>query len=230
MKRRTDRACMFLDDCNLLGLEQWISQPTRGQNTLDLVFTRGFTCSAVPREGWLTSDHLEVAASIVVPNVKPLLVTRSTVFNYKRADFSGLRRALTRAPWCMLDGLEVNRAVDVFYSLLEAAICDHVPRVTLRRHFPPWFDSAARQALRLKEAAFRRLRRNPSDEARRDFSEKRSLFKTICYQRYSAYLRDLVDTFRTNPKRYWTFLKCFTKKGALHPVLTRHLLSGGVLV
>ena len=111
----------------LLGLKQWVSQPTRGPNTLDLVFTRGLTCSAVPREGWLNSDHQEVVARIVLPSVKSLLVTRSTVFNYKRADFAGLRRALSLAPWCMLDGLEMNHAVDVFYSLLEAAIRDYVP-------------------------------------------------------------------------------------------------------
>ena len=41
----------------------------------------------------------------------------------------------------------------------------------------------------------------------------------MCNQLYSAYLRDLVDNFRSNPKRYWSFLKCFTKKGSLHPVL-----------
>ena len=31
-------------------------------------------------------------------------------------------------------------------------------------------------------------------------------------------LGHLIDAFRSNPNRYWTFLKCFTKKGALHPV------------
>ena len=219
LQRRTNRACIFLDDCNLLGLRQWVSQPTRGPNLLDLVFTRGLSCSTVVREGWLDSDHREVFATIRLPVVKPLLVTRSTVFNYKQADFNGLRAALSLAPWCMLDGLDVNNAVDVFYTILEAAICDHVPRVTLRRSFPPWFDAASREALKRKETAFRRLRRNPSDEARRDFSEKRSVFKNLCIRRYAMYLRDLVDSFNSNPKRYWTFLKCFSKKGTLHPVL-----------
>ena len=32
-------------------------------------------------------------------------------------------------------------------------------------------------------------------------------------------MRDLVDSFKSNPKRYWTFLKCFRKRGSLHPVL-----------
>ena len=84
---------------------------------------------------------------------------------------------------------------------------------------PPWFDAAAREALRSKEAAFRRLRREPCEETRRAFSEKRSVLKSICSSRYSKYLMDLVDSFRSNPKRYWTFLKCFSKKGSIHPVL-----------
>ena len=69
----------------------------------------------------------------------------------------------------MLDGLEMNDAVHVFYDMLEAAIADHIPRVALRRLFPPWFDASARDALRRKEAAFRRLRRNPCDETRSIF-------------------------------------------------------------
>ena len=33
------RACRFLDSCELLGLKQWVHQPTRGANLLDLVLT-----------------------------------------------------------------------------------------------------------------------------------------------------------------------------------------------
>ena len=219
MQRRTDRACRFLDDCSLLGLKQWVSQPTRGPNTLDLVFTRGLTCRAVAREGWLSSDHREIVATLDVQCVRPPLVTRTTVFNYKQADFNGLRTALSLAPWCVLDGEDVNSAVDLFYAVLDAAIADHVPRVTLRRNFPPWFDAASRQALREKETAFRRLRRNPSEAAQSAFSAKRKVFKDLCSRRYSEYLHELVDNFRSNPKRYWTFVKCFNKKGSVHPVL-----------
>ena len=104
-------------------------------------------------------------------------------------------------------------------SILEAAICDHAPRVTLRRRFPPWFDATVRAALKCKEAAFRRLRRNPSDDAQRDFSDKRSAFKNVSSKRYAMYLLDLVDNFKSNPKWYWAFLKCFSKRGSLHPVL-----------
>ena len=130
----------------------------------------------------------------------------------------------------------VDEAVETFYTLLESAIADHVPTVILRRRLPPWFDGAVRTALRLKEAAFRRLRRNSGPASQTDFDSKRRAFKTvsnaICtmstmstyeyeyYEyEYNEYLRKLTDDFKTNPKRYWSYLKCVTKKSSISPVL-----------
>ena len=219
LTRRSGRACRFLDSCGLLGLKQWVYEPTRGPNLLDLVLTRDLTCRASVRDGWLSSDHREVVATVEVPGCRPPVITRSSVLNYKRADFAGLRRCLSLLPWTVLDDMEVNEAVDIFYSMLEAAVSDYIPRVTLSRRFPPWFSATARGALRAKEAAFRRLRRNPTAETREDFSRKRKYFKDASAQCYSDYLCSLVENFKTNPKKYWSFLKCFNRKGSVSPVL-----------
>ena len=101
--------------------------------------------------------------------------------NYKRADFDGLRRRLSLIPWGMLDGIGVDEAVDKFYALLHSPIADHVPTVVLRRRTPPWFDSAVRAALGLKEAAYRRIRRNPAPEERNEFKHCQMIDTTnIC--------------------------------------------------
>ena len=84
---------------------------------------------------------------------------------------------------------------------------------------PPWFDGAVRAALRLKEAAYRRLRRHPSSAGRTEFENRRRDFKTVSSQKYYEYLRNLTDDFKTNPKRYWSFLKCLTKKPSVSSVL-----------
>ena len=49
--RRSSRACRFLDSCGLLGLKQWVHEPTRGPNLLDLVLTRNLSCRASVRDG-----------------------------------------------------------------------------------------------------------------------------------------------------------------------------------
>ena len=39
LQRQTNRAARFIDDCDALGLKQWVCEPTRGDSVLDLVLT-----------------------------------------------------------------------------------------------------------------------------------------------------------------------------------------------
>ena len=51
------------------------------------------------------------------------------------------------------------------------------------------------------------MRRNPSTDTRTDFSEKRKNFRNRARSKYYEYLEKLADDLKTNPKRFWTFLK-----------------------
>ena len=73
-----------------------------------------------------------IVGHFVMPNYRPVLVSRRTAFNYKEADFNGLRRALSLIHWGILDDLPINSAVELFYFLLEGAIADHIPSLTVR--------------------------------------------------------------------------------------------------
>ena len=217
--RHTSRATRFIDASDGMGLKQWVAEPTRGDSTLDLVLTRRLPARVDVRDGVFISDHKETVATISVPRSRPPMPTRRTAYNYRRADFDGLRRSLSLIPWGLLDGVGVDEAVDTFYQLLESAIADHVPTVVLRRRVPPWFDGAVRAALRLKEAAYRRFRRNPSPSTRAEFADKRRDFKSVSNNKYFEYLRNLTDDFKTNPKRYWSFLKTVTNKSSVSSAL-----------
>ena len=136
------------------------------------------------RDSLLVSDHRETIATLSTPVSRRPVVNRRTALNYKRADFDGLRRSLSLIPWGLLDDVGADEAVDTFYTLLESAIADHVPTVILRRRLPPWFDGAVRTALRLKEAAFRRLRRDPGPAVQVKFADKRRAFKSVSSSKY----------------------------------------------
>ena len=87
------------------------------------------------------------------------LPTRSRAFNYKRADWDGLRASLILCPGALLDDMGVNDAVDLFYDLLEAAVSDHVSTVTLSRKYP-WFDNQVRGKRAQKKKKRRPLPKN----------------------------------------------------------------------
>ena len=93
--RNSARATKFTDSCDVLGLTQFVSMPTRCRNVLDLVLARGFIdVTALPRPSTIVSDHDEVVISLNVKSPPPTRATRAAAFNYRRADFDGLRRAL----------------------------------------------------------------------------------------------------------------------------------------
>ena len=119
----------------------------------------------------------------------------------------------------MLEDLDVDSAVTLFYDLVFAAVNDHVPVVDLRRKFPPWFDRDVRQLLREKEQAHRRKKVNPSAENTAVYARARADFKRIADRNYRDYLTGLIREFKDNPKRYWSFVKTLKSGGKVSPVL-----------
>ena len=99
------------------------------------------------------SDHQAVVTHFGVQTGSACRVSRTNVYNYKRADFASLRQTLRSVPWTILENMDVDSAVELFYDIVYAAVNEHVPTVELRRKFPPWFSRAVRDLLREKERA-----------------------------------------------------------------------------
>ena len=129
------------------------------------------------------------------------------MYSYKRADFVALRRVLRSVPWTLLECMDVDSAVDLFYDIVFAAINDHIPMIEPRQKFPPWFSRTVRDLLREKEQAFKRKKANPSAANIEEHARARTEFKRAASASYSDYLTGLVGKFRENPKRYWTFVR-----------------------
>ena len=91
--------------------------------------------------------------------------------------------------------------------------------MTLRRQFPPWYDASVRRALKLKEAAFNRTKRNKTPDTVSVFEEKRKSLKNLSCVKYREYIRGMIGAFKSNPKRFWSFLKCVKGTKRQLPVL-----------
>ena len=224
--RRSRRSAELLDGCHLAGLQQHVTAPSRGVNYLDLVLSNSQNLSATVQEGVFPSDHKEVVCDVRAVRGPVPVVNRSTALNYKRADWTGLRAVLRLTPWNVLDGLPVNDATALFYDLLNAAITDHIPLVQLRGRQPPWFDGEIRAALKEKEAAHRRLKKSRTPVTETLFRDKRRLFKRLARRKFYQYLKGLTDDLKTNPKRFWSYLKCAKGKHTELP----YLIDGDVRV
>ena len=127
----------MVDGLTLDGMHQYVSEPTRGENILDLVFCKVAHSVTFVRPGVFESDHCEIACIFRVHTRKHSVINRTTALNYKRADFQGMRRTLELLPWNVLKEGDIDAAVDTFYAFLDATIRDHIPTVVLRKGYPP---------------------------------------------------------------------------------------------
>ena len=81
--------------------------------------------------------------------------------------------------------MDVDEAVSVFYQWVEAAVADHIPTITFKGSFPPWFDAIVKRAC---------VRRSSLIDARsclqplRILLIKRSCFKFVTLAKYRAYI------------------------------------------
>ena len=217
--RRTARAITFLDALAECDVHQSVTSPTRGDNTLDLALTHGAAAVSEPADGIFDSDHRMVVTWFSVSCGRTPRVTRTRVYNYKQADFTGLRTVLRLLPWDCLRGCDLDGAVSMFYDLVLSAISDHVPIVELRTKYPAWFDRSVRDLLHEKEEAFRCKKADPSAENLARFSSARRDFKSLAAAKYREYILSLVRDFKDNPKRYWSFVKAITSSAQVSPVL-----------
>ena len=219
LRRRTARAVTFLDAVAECGAEQTVTTATRGDNVLDLAVSCGGEAASEVRDRLFSSDHMAVVTTFSV-NLGPApRVSRSKVYNYKRADFAALRRALRAVPWTVLENMDVDSAVEVFYDFVFAAVNDHIPMLELRQKFPPWFGRNVRVLLREKEQAHKRKKADPSAANIEEHARARAEFKREAAASYRDYLMGLVRDFKDNPKRYWTFIKSLKSGGHVSPVL-----------
>ena len=96
----------LLEFVNDYFLTQWVKEPTRGENILDLVLTTGDDIISDLRVGEElgSSDHKMIRFGLKIPDAATG-ADRPTKLDFRRADFSGFRSAL--------NDLQIDEAADV---------------------------------------------------------------------------------------------------------------------
>ena len=162
------------------------------------------------------SDHYLINFSIKASSLKNNKLTRS-VFDYRNVDWTKVKAYLTNAD--LIDivsdsvGIpDINRICDNWVSKLEETLNTFVPRRIIRDiNSPPWIDSEVINLSKKKETASKRARRTNAQSAWAKYRRLRNSLRNMIDQKYNKYTKDSLDDIRTNPKRFWSFLRSKTK-------------------
>ena len=132
--------CHVVDDCFL---QQMVFEPTRGENILDLILTitPEFLMNVVC-EGLGNSDHSSIEFDWKNKHGR-LKQTPRFVYNFRTADWKGLREDLVRIP---LDTIYLMSFVDEVWEVWKTVYFQTVERNILkklikRRRDVPWLNS-----------------------------------------------------------------------------------------
>ena len=155
------------------GLDKVSSGPTRGDATLDLVFTNaraflvGGTALTFPpleSEDGLRSDHRTVWASLKFKKERDFSWVKVKVRLRSDMRERAFKQSLSLLDWEPLEGLGLDEAVEEFEKRIGALTDQHFPYKTFRRRSneKPWITNGIRKRSRRKRMIFRKRGRSAS--------------------------------------------------------------------
>lgn len=140
-------------------------------------------------------------------NLKYLKENRTEKRNFRKADYIAINEELSTVDWQCIERLPIERAVDLFYTILGEIINRNVPKLRPSGKYPYWYSSDLIGLLRRKERARTKWRRSGSHEDYATYSDMRRLAKASAGLAYDEYIRNLQNDIPRNIKLFWSFSK-----------------------
>ena len=218
----------IIDMSNLLGINQINYVRNSYNGLLDLVFSNFHNASLVPSiDSLLPIDRYHPPLFIKLSHIFNDCTSISSSsshkddpsYNFKRADYSKILRHLFAADWTSFyDSMDVDVQVDLFYSIVNAAIELYVPFVKVRNSvFPFWFSNDLKTMIFKKKAAHVAYKSSRSNKDYAIFSDLRRKCKVRSSGDYNRYLSDLENSISDNPKAFWRYNKSLRSNQASFP-------------
>ena len=151
----------FLSILNLYCWSQWVRTPTRGDNTLDLIFSRDtIPLSVQVYNEFESSDHRMVACALpIYPSYNRPIQRTCNYRDYKHADWDLLRSLIKLSDWDEFFSCNsLTDAINIFYLIVNSCLDSCAPIKTYRisKHYELYIPAKYRNKLRrLKKRYFK---------------------------------------------------------------------------
>eukprot|EP00745_Piridium_sociabile_P027724 TRINITY_DN44613_c1_g1_i1.p1 TRINITY_DN44613_c1_g1~~TRINITY_DN44613_c1_g1_i1.p1 ORF type:complete len:604 (+),score=154.71 TRINITY_DN44613_c1_g1_i1:145-1812(+) len=206
---------MFLDSIQDMGLEQMVTFPTRGENTLDLFLTNN--PSLVPRTEGMPglSDHDIIFMEYQIHPERQRHTQRS-VPQYSKADWPGLRHAVRQLSDSITTSFhDTSDAEEIWSQLkkgLHSAVKKLIPHTTLRaKNSKPWVDYETKKLIRRRDRLYKKWKKSGNESIRDQVRVLKRHIQRKLRRAYWTFTEKLIDdSSGTDPKTkksFWTYIK-----------------------
>ena len=207
----------YCDIFHEAGLSHLVTQPTHESgNTLDFILVtcpEYFTEISVEQD-LFPSDHYVINFGIISDLHQSQKTTR-TVYNYHKANWSGLKQTIIDSNLCLLINSCGNN-IDNACRLWTQKIIEHenkfISKYKLKNiNNPPWIDGDVNHLSHQKQAAHNKALRSDTPQSWAKYKKLRNKLRNFVNSKYHNYIKDCSDNIASNPKRFWSLLRAKTK-------------------
>lgn len=202
-------------------LTQMVHAPTRGQNTLDLIFTsdEDLITDVEVGECLANSDHHTVTCRVIV-GAEPNRPAHREMLNLRRADYRMLNRDL--------QGLilqEEGSAEEMWSSFKASFLAFQANRIPLKRVGgtakvqPRWFSDSLGREIKKRKRLYSEAKTNPSPLAEQRLVEQRRLVKRMIRRAKVTEEHRVCRACRDNPKEFFVYVNSHKPRVPLGPVV-----------
>ena len=206
-----NRLLRITEDFSLTQHVKCLTCPSSGK-TLDLLFSSyPHVISDVHTVPGM-SDHLAILFHINVKATR-LFKPPHKVFDYKRADFEGLRKSMSVYTEHFFASAPQNFTVEDNWSrfkvTLTKAMAYYIPqRRSSMRYKLPWITSEIKRQMRKKDRLHKKALRYQNQDHWVEFKKQRNLVSRLIKESRSNYLNNVIGaSLQESPKKFWSYVR-----------------------
>ena len=219
----------LLDITRELFLTQTVSEPTRGPNTLDLIFATSPDLVQDVRTTTGISDHLAVTAKYkhkLETNKKP----KRTIYMYSKANKESLEQDLLDVQQKFLleaNSRTVNENWKTFTRSLAQITDKNVPKKMVGKNKDlPYITKDIKRLMKVRKRRWDKYKKTKKAEHHRSYDAVQETIEKRLEEEYLKYLQGLFDDSGKGTGKLWSFIKSKKRDQVGIPAL----LSGTKLV
>ncbi len=192
-------------------LSQIVTQPTRWNNILDIALTTDTDLISDCEVGEILSgcDHHMIWFRIRTKH--QATVNKSKVPDYRNADFDLARELLLSETW---EQQNVSISLDQEWSTFRDKLIE-VERITVPMRFrrangstnPPWMTAEIRKAINVKKTNYNSMKESATEETRERYQRSLIACRTLIRQSKRDYKKRIARESKTNPKRFFMYIR-----------------------
>lgn len=221
--------------CDTLGYVQYVSEPTRDGNILDLMFCNAPDVLSDVRVIPGISDHHVVTAKLIIAKKQKQKIRESRkVYFFDKADYTAISESLNShflSFECIADDVSINDLWNLFKDRINSLTAAHVPSISsskLEKRLKPWMNGHLIKLIRKRRRAYSQYCRTKSPHIFQKLKSLTALFKSKMKENRKKYFERLVFDFRRNNRKgFYKFMKrCSSSSDKITP----HLVHDNLII